>query len=213
MNLQVNITLDKRKSGEDYIIHPLNVAAILTGIYADAPTICAALLHDTIEDCGVTSSELEENFGSEVTKLVNGVTKINKLNYNGDNEATIANHRKILVGLSEDVRVIILKLADRLHNMRTLWALSEKRQKANAKETLDILVPIAHRLGINSIKSELEDLSLRYYKPDVYFSISEQLNKSKAERDNIVKEMQEKVSKLLIDHGIKHEIKGRAKSI
>ena len=203
----------KRKSGEDYIIHPLNVAAILTGIYADAPTICAALLHDTIEDCGVTSSELEENFGSEVTKLVNGVTKINKLNYNGDNEATIANHRKILVGLSEDVRVIILKLADRLHNMRTLWALSEKRQKANAKETLDILVPIAHRLGINSIKSELEDLSLRYYKPDVYFSISEQLNKSKAERDNIVKEMQEKVSKLLIDHGIKHEIKGRAKSI
>ena len=202
-----------RKTGEEYIIHPLNVAAILTEIYADAQTICAALLHDTIEDCEVTKEEMTEMFGPEITKLVSGVTKINKLNYNGDNEATIANHRKIIVGLAEDVRVIILKLADRLHNMRTLWALSEKRQKANAKETLDILVPIAHRLGMNSIKSELEDLSLRYYKPDAYFSISEQLNKSKIERDNIVKEMQEKVSKLLADHDIKHTIKGRAKSI
>ena len=152
-------------------------------------------------------------FGSEVALLVNGVTKINRLNFQGDNEAMIANHRKILVGLTEDVRVIIIKLADRLHNMRTIWALPEKKQKQKAKETLDILTPIAHRLGIGSIKSELEDLSLRYYKPDTYFDIVEKLNKSKAERDQLVIEMKQSVSSLLNEHGIKHEIKGRSKSI
>ena len=203
----------KRKSGEDYIIHPLNVAYILTEIYADAKTIQAALLHDVVEDTDVTIEEIEEMFGSEVALLVNGVTKINRLNFQGDNEAMIANHRKILVGLTEDVRVIIIKLADRLHNMRTIWALPEKKQKQKAKETLDILTPIAHRLGIGSIKSELDDLSLRYYKPDTYFDIVEKLNKSKAERDQLVIEMKQSVSSLLNEHGIKHEIKGRSKSI
>ena len=203
----------KRKSGEDYIIHPLNVAYILTEIYADAKTIQAALLHDVVEDTDVTIEEIEEMFGSEVALLVNGVTKINRLNFQGDNEAMIANHRKILVGLTEDVRVIIIKLADRLHNMRTIWALPEKKQKQKAKETLDILTPIAHRLGIGSIKSELEDLSLRYYKPDTYFDIVEKLNKSKAERDQLVIEMKQSVSSILNEHGIKHEIKGRSKSI
>ena len=203
----------KRASGENYIIHPLNVAYILSDIHADSKTIEAALLHDTIEDCDATKEELEEKFGQEVAKLVESITKINKLNFSGDTDAMIANQRKILVGLTEDVRVIILKLADRLHNMRTLWALSEKRQKANAKETLDIFTPIAHRLGINSIKSELEDLSLRYLKPDVYYQIVEKLNKTKVERDNYIVEMMESVSKILNDHGIKHKIKGRSKSI
>ncbi len=203
----------KRNSGEDYIIHPLNVAFILAGIHADSKTIEAALLHDTIEDCEVSYEEIENLFGVEVAKLVESITKINKLNFSGDTEAMIANQRKILVGMTEDVRVIILKLADRLHNMRTLWALSEKRQKANAKETLDIFTPIAHRLGINSIKSELEDLSLRYLKPDAYYQIVEKLNKTKVERDNYVVEMIESVSKLLNEHNIKHEIKGRSKSI
>lgn len=203
----------KRNSGEDYIIHPLNVAFILAGIHADSKTIEAALLHDTIEDCEVTYEEIENLFGVEVAKLVESITKINRLNFSGDTEALIANQRKILVGMTEDVRVIILKLADRLHNMRTLWALSEKRQKANAKETLDIFTPIAHRLGINSIKSELEDLSLRYLKPDVYYQIVEKLNKTKVERDNYIVEMIESVSKLLNEHNIKHEIKGRSKSI
>ncbi len=203
----------KRVSGEDYIIHPLNVAFILSGIHADSKTIEAALLHDTIEDCEVSYEEIENLFGIEVAKLVESITKINRLNFSGDTEALIANQRKILVGMTEDVRVIILKLADRLHNMRTLWALSEKRQKANAKETLDIFTPIAHRLGINSIKSELEDLSLRYLKPDVYYQIVEKLNKTKVERDNYVVEMIESVSKLLNEHNIKHEIKGRSKSI
>ena len=202
-----------RKTGEAYIIHPLNVAYILTDIKADYETICAAILHDTIEDTDITLDYLEKEFGKTVRLLVDGVTKINKLDLGADKDAEIATQRKILVGMTEDVRVIILKLADRLHNLRTLWALQEHRQKYNAKETLDILVPIAHRLGMYKIKGELEDLSLRYYKPDVYFAIVETLNKTKQERDNIVDEMLDSVSKLLKENGIKHEIKGRAKSI
>lgn len=203
----------KRLTGEDYIIHPLNVAYILTGIRADYQTICAALLHDTIEDTTTTKEELADKFQPEIANLVDGVTKINRLNFQGNNEVVIANQRKILVGLSEDVRVIIIKLADRLHNLRNLWVLPEKKQKQKAKETLDILTPIAHRLGINSLKTELEDLSLRYYKPDVYFEIVEKLNQSKAERDNLLIEMKENISNLLNSHNIKHEIKGRVKSI
>ena len=203
----------KRQSGEDYIIHPLNVAYILTSINADSATIEAALLHDVIEDCGVTEEEIEEKFGHEVMLLVRGVTKINRLTFKSDSEATIVNHRKIIVGLSEDVRVIIIKLADRLHNMRTLWAIPEDRAKAKAKETLDILTPIAHRLGMSEIKSELEDLSLRYYKPNVYFDIVEKLNKTKVDRESLVKEMMREVSAILNEHNIKHEIKGRAKSV
>ena len=202
-----------RKSGEPYIQHPLNVAMILTEIYADYETICAALLHDTVEDTSLTLEEVEKEFSHTIAVLVDGVTKINKINFSTENEATIAYHRKILVGLSEDVRVIILKLADRLHNLRTLWALSEKRQKANARETLEILTPIAHRLGIHKIKSELEDLSLRYLKPDAFYNIVERLNQTKIERDKNVQDMMNEVSNLLKEHGIKHEIKGRAKSI
>ena len=203
----------KRRTGEDYIIHPLNVAYILADLNADYQTICAALLHDTIEDCEVLKEEIAFEFSPEIANLVDGVTKINKLNFNGDNEALLANHRKILVGLTEDVRILFIKLADRLHNMRTLWILEEKSQKSNAKETLEILVPIAHRLGMNKIKSELEDLSLRYSKPDVYFSIVEKLNQSKLERNANVDLMMESLIALLNEHNIKHKIKGRAKSI
>ena len=203
----------KRHTGEDYITHPLNVAYILADLNADYQTICAALLHDTIEDCEVTKEDISTLFSPEIATLVDGVTKINKLNFSGDNEALLANHRKILVGLTEDVRILFIKLADRLHNMRTLWILKEKSQKENCKETLEILVPIAHRLGMNKIKSELEDLSLRYSKPDVYFSIVEKLNQSKLERNANVDLMMNSLVDILNDHGIKHKIKGRAKSI
>lgn len=203
----------KRISGDDYILHPLNVALILTEISADAPCMAAALLHDTIEDSDATKEDIEKNFGSEVALLVDGVTKINKINFASDSEASAANQRKILVGLSEDVRVIIIKLADRLHNMRTISVLSEEKQKQKAKETLEILTPVAHRLGIYKIKSELEDLSLRYLKPDAYFDIVEKLNQKKSKRDEIVGRMVNDVTELLTSHNITHEIKGRSKSI
>lgn len=202
-----------RKSGEGYIVHPLNVALILTTIYSDTQTIMAGLLHDVLEDCDCDREEMEEKFGKEVTSLVYGVTKLGRINFSTENEYLIEYYKKIIVGMSEDVRVIIVKLADRLHNMRTLWALPEEKQKKIAKETAEILAPIAHHLGIHKIKSELEDLSLRYLKPDIFYDIAERLNKTKLERDNTVQEMLQEVSELLNEHNIPHEIKGRAKSI
>lgn len=203
----------KRLTGEPYIIHPLNVAYILTRTNADYETLSAALLHDVVEDCGVSVKEIEDMFGHNIAVLVDGVTKINKLNLSGNTEALINNQRKILVGLSEDVRVIIIKLADRLNNMQTLFVHSDKKQKATARETLDILTPIADRLGINSIKQDLEELCLRYLKPEEFYNIAEKLNATKAERDNSVANMIESVSELLNKHDIKHEIMGRSKSI
>ena len=203
----------KRISGDDYIQHPLNVALILTEINADAYALAAALLHDTIEDSDSTKEEIEKHFGSVVALLVDGVTKINKISFNSETEQIAANQRKILVGLSEDVRVIIIKLADRLHNMRTLYVLSEEKQKRKARETLEILTPIAHRIGIYKIKSELEDLSLRYLKPEAYYDVVEKLNLKKSARDEAVKKMMNEVSELLTEHNIVHEMKGRSKSI
>ena len=171
-----------RLTGDDYMLHPLNVALILTEIYADAQTLSAALLHDVINFANVTIEEIEKEFGPEMKAL-------------------------------GDVRIIILKIADRLHNMRTLWAIPENKRKEKAKETLEILVPIAHRLGINHIKSELEDLSLKYWKPDVYNDILEKLSESRAELDKSVDKMMESVSKILDENNIPHEMKGRSKSV
>lgn len=202
-----------RKSGEDYVQHPIETALILTSIYADTNTICAGLLHDILEDTDVTRDELETEFNKDISKLVDGVSKIGKLHFSTENEALIEYYKKIIVGMSEDVRVIIVKLADRLHNMRTLWATPLDRQKIKAKEVLEILAPIAHHLGIHKIKSELEDLSLRYLKPDVFYDISEKLNTTKLERERVVEEMIEEVSHILKDQNIVFETKGRSKSI
>ena len=202
-----------RKSGEEYILHPLSVAMILTTIYADAVTIQAALLHDVLVETSCSTDEIEKEFGNEVLKLVMGVTKISKMNISTENDYLIDYYKKIIVGMSEDVRVIIIKLADRLHNMRTIWALPVEKQKESAKETLEILAPIAHHLGISKIKSELEDLSFRYLKPDVFYDIAEKLNNTKLERDKTVEKMMNEVSSLLNEHNIVHEIKGRSKSI
>ena len=202
-----------RKSGEAYINHPINVALILTTIYADYETISAGLLHDVLEDCDCTPEEMEEEFGPVITKLVKGVTKLSNIHFSTENEYLIDYYKKIIVGMSEDVRVIIVKLCDRLHNMRTLWAIPEDRQKVKSRESLEIFAPIAHHLGIHKIKSELEDLSLRYLKPDVFYDIAEKLNKTKIERDRIVYDMQTTITDLLNEHHITHEIKGRSKSI
>ena len=196
-----------------YIYHPLNVAYILADIEADKDTISAALLHDVINKGNATIEDVSKNFSKDIVTLVNGVTTINKLKFNPENDSVNDKYKKIIVGLSEDVRILIIKFADRLHNMRTLWVLDEDKQKKKAYETLELLTPIADRLGMNSIKSELEDLSLRYYKPDVYFSIVDQLNQTKVERDNCVKQMITEVDELLDQFNIKHKIIGRAKSI
>ncbi len=202
-----------RLTGDEYILHPLNVAMILTEIYADSQTLATALLHDVINFTDTKIEDIEKEFGSEIKNLVDGISRINKLSLSADNEALASYHKKILVGLSGDVRIIILKIADRLHNMRTLWAIPERKRKEKAKETLEILVPIAHRLGINHIKSELEDLSLKYYKPEVYNDILEKLSESRQELDKSVEKMMDSVSKILDSNNIKHEMKGRTKSV
>ena len=202
-----------RLTGDDYMLHPLNVAYILTDIYADSQTLITALLHDVINFANVKLEDIEKEFGSEIAKLVDGITRINKLSLSADSEAMSSYYKKILVGLSGDVRIIILKIADRLHNMRTLWALPEESRKKKAKETLEIMAPIAHRLGINKIKSEMEDLCLKYYKPDVYNDILEKLSDSRQELDKSVDEMMDSVSNILNENNIPHEMKGRTKSV
>lgn len=200
-----------RESGSLVINHVLAVTYILTTVFADINTLCVGLLHEIEIDDYV--DELREKLGEDVVKLLYGVGKISKLHFSTENDYLVEYYKKIIVGMSEDVRVIIIKLADRLHNMRTLYELSEEKQKKKAKETLEIFAPIAHHLGIHKLKSELEDLSLRYLKPDVFYDIVERLNKTKVERDSAVIEMMKEVSNLLLEHNIKHEIKGRAKSI
>ena len=203
----------KRKDGSDFITHPLSVARILCDIHVDDITIISALVHETISESDSTQEELEKLFGSEVGHIVESLTKINKLKLNDDSESSSLYLRKVLVGLSEDPRVLIIKLADRLHNMRTLDYLPLYKQKQKAMETMNVLIPIAHRLGINSIKSELEDLSLKYSKPDVYQSILEKLDGTREELNNVLNDMLESVSEILSSHGIKFKIKGRVKSV
>ena len=203
----------KRKDGTLFITHPLSVARILCDLNVDDTTIVAALVHETISESDSTKEELEKLFGKEVSIIVDSLTKINKLKLNDNSEQESLYLRKVLVGLSLDPRVLIIKLADRLHNMRTLSSLPIEKQKQKATETMNVLIPIAHRLGINSIKSELEDLSLKYSKPEVYNSILEKLDGTREELNNVLNEMIESVSKILSSNNIKFKIKGRVKSV
>ncbi len=202
---------EKRLNDEDFITHPLEVANILTTLNVDTTTICAALLHESLNT--ITKEELEKNFGSEITAIVNSINKINKLELTDDSETSAIYLRKVLVGLAEDVRVLFIKLADRLHNLRTSEALKERKQKKTANETMSVLVPIAHRLGINSIKSELENLSLKYLKPEVYQDILERLHNEEKDLKDVLEEMQDSISNILIDHDIHFYIKSRVKSV
>ncbi len=205
---------DIRKSGEDYMHHPLNVAYILTDLYADSDTLSAALLHDTIHIGNASLEDIEKEFGTDISFLVKGITKINKLNLFTNSENQINYYKKIIIGLTEDVRIIIIKLAERCQNMRTLYVLKEESRKRKAKETIELLVPIAHRLGLAKIKAELEVNSLKYYKPNAFVSVEELLDNTEEERRELVNEMKRKLSDLLIENNISNfEIKGRAKSI
>ena len=201
----------KRSSGEDYIIHPLNVAATLVKLRMDIDSIMAGFLHDTIEDCDIKAEEIEKEVNPAVAQLVVGLTKISKINFKTREEGQAENFRKMVVAMAKDIRVVIVKLADRMHNMRTLQYVSDAKQKKIAQETLDIYVPLASRLGINSVKSELEDLCLRFMHPDIYYRLAEKVAMKKSERDSYINDTLEVLREKLLDHGLKSEIKGRPK--
>lgn len=203
----------KRLTKDEFITHPLEVTKILMDLNVDDTTIIASLLHEVINNGNKTYDDLVNDFGEDIAKIVLSVSKINKLELPDNNESSVIYLRKILVGLAQDVRVLYIKLADRLHNMRTNWAINPQKQKQKAEETMSVLVPIAHRLGINSIKSELENLSLYYLKPDVYDDILEKLNETVDELNGYLEEMKESIIDILTDAGIKFEIKGRVKSV
>lgn len=203
----------KRLTGEDFITHPLQVTNIVNDLNVDAITIEAALLHETLNNSNTELDELKSKFGDTVATIVESVTKINKLELVDDSESSAIYLRKVLVGLATDVRVLFIKLADRLHNMRTNYAINPKKQKQKAYETQAVLIPIAHRLGINSIKSELEDLCLYYTKPDVYQDILDKLNDTREELNDSLNEMKESIIDILTEQGLKFKIKGRVKSV
>ena len=202
-----------RQSGEPYISHPLNVAYILAEMHADKDTICAGLLHDTLEDTNITKEDIAHDFNQNVANLVDGVTKLAKMNFSSKQAQNYANTRKIITGITEDVRIIIIKLADRLHNMRTLGFKSEFKQKENALETMEIFVPLAYYIGAYRIKSELEDLSLQYLKPDMYKTIEERKLKIEESSEDCLNEMLYKIETLLNNRNIPNEIKIRTKNI
>ena len=202
-----------RQSGDPYISHPLNVAYILSEMHADSDTVCAGLLHDTLEDTNIKKEDIAHDFNQNVANLVDGVTKLAKMNFSSKQDQNYANTRKIITGITDDVRIIIIKLADRLHNMRTLEFKSEFKQKENSLETMEIFAPLAYYIGAYRIKSELEDLSLKYLKPDVYKRIGEKKIKLEEASGDILKEMLYKIETLLNDRNIPNEIKVRTKNI
>ena len=202
----------KRKSGEPYIIHPLCVGIILADLEMDKETIAAGLLHDVVEDTVMTYDEIKEEFGEEVAQLVDGVTKLGQLSYSADKvEVQAENLRKMFLAMAKDIRVIIIKLADRLHNMRTLKYMRPEKQKEKARETMDIYAPIAQRLGISKIKVELDDLSLKYLQPDVYYDLVEKIALRKVEREKFVQGIVDEVKRHIDEAGIKAQVDGRVK--
>lgn len=202
----------KRRSGEPYIIHPLNVALILADLEMDKETIAAGLMHDVVEDTEISLQRIEQEFGKDVSSLVDGVTKLGKLSYTSDTvEIQAENLRKMFIAMAKDIRVIIIKLADRLHNMRTLKYMKPEKRKSKAKETMEIYAPLAQRLGISKLKSEIEDLAFKYYEPEAYYSLVEKIAQKKEERDNYVNKLVIDVTEYMKNAGITADISGRAK--
>ncbi len=203
----------KEALGEPYIIHPLNVAYILASIGLDDATICAALLHDVVEDTDITNEDLVNLFGSEIAEMVKGVTKLNTIQFESVEETQVENYRRMFLAMGKDIRVILIKLADRLHNMRTLKYLKRDRQVANAKETLELYAPLANRLGLYAIKAELEDLGFKYLYPDEYHELVEGINKKKDERLKFIQKIMEDIRVQLKKQRIDAEVTGRAKHL
>ena len=201
----------KRKSGEPYIIHPLKVAYILAELELDMETITAGILHDIIEDTPYTYEDITRLFSEEIAALVDGVTKLGKLSYTTKEEAQAENYRKMFLAMAKDIRVILIKLADRLHNMRTLNYMTPEKQREKAQETLDIYAPLAHRLGISKIRSEMEDLCFKYLNPDAYFDLAAKIQKKKEERDQFVQSMVQELQTKMNEAGIKGKVYGRTK--
>ena len=201
----------KRASGEEYIIHPLNVAYILSDMHLDEAAISAALLHDVVEDTTFTIEEMQEKFGDEVALLIDGVTKLGKIEYKSKEEQQLENYRKLFLAMAKDLRVILIKLADRLHNMRTLKYMRADKQKRIARETIEIYAPLANRLGISNIKCELEDLCLRYLEPEIYYDLVENVKQKRQERQAFIDDAMAQLREKLNSAGMKAEIRGRAK--
>jgi len=201
----------KREDNTSYIEHPFGIAKILADLRSDSVTIASALLHDTLEDTNVTLKYLQKNFGNEIASLVEGLTKIRNVRFESKDEYKAENLRKILLATAKDIRIILIKLADRLHNMRTLDIFSEEKRRRISRETLDIYAPIANKLGIQKLKGELEDLSLRYLKPDVYDTLRKKINEKREAREKRTKEIIALIEDKLKERSIKAEIHGRAK--
>jgi GTP pyrophosphokinase len=202
-----------RLSGEDYVNHPLEVAAILADLGLDAETIAAALLHDTVEDTNLTEDEVKREFGPEVARLVDGVTKLGRISLRTDQQQQAENIRKMMVAMAEDLRVVLIKLADRLHNMRTLAPLAEPKRRKISRETLDIYAPLAHRLGIGQIKWELEDLAFRNLEPEAYDDVVRRIARKRDDREKLVSDLREILARELEKLGIHADITGRPKHI
>src|SRR5580704_13063969 len=195
-------TGQRRLSGEDYVNHPLEVAAVLADLELDAETLAAALLHDTVEDTALTAEEVKKEFGPEVARLVEGVTKLGRISLRSDQQQQAENIRKMMVAMAEDLRVVLIKLADRLHNMRTLDPLPEVKRRKISRETLDIYAPLAHRLGIGQIKWELEDLAFRYLEPEAYDDVAKRILRKRHERKALVSDLREILARELEKVGI-----------
>jgi GTP pyrophosphokinase len=201
----------RRASGEPYLTHPLQVAGIIADMRLDVPSIATGLLHDTVEDTLTTLPEIQKNFGEEIANLVDGVTKIGQINFTSREEKQAENFRKMLLAMARDIRVILVKLADRTHNMRTLGHLAPERQVDIAQETLDIYAPLAHRLGISWLKTDLEDNALRFLHPEVFYQLKRSVAKKKAERERYIKEVITVLGKRLAEAGLEAEVTGRPK--
>ena len=201
----------RRRSGEDFITHPIAVAKICAGMRLDTATLVAALLHDTVEDTSATLEEVREQFGDEVAQLVDGVTKLTGITFQSRDEKQAENYRKMMVAMAQDIRVVLIKLADRLHNMRTLQGMPKNKQQEKARETLDIFAPLAHRLGIHAIKWELEDLAFSTLHPRKFKEIRDLVNQQRGQREEYVARAGQYLEKELEEVGIDAKISGRAK--